>query len=287
MEFTNRMKELTQNILSSSEERAEELTKLKGETNTLRQERAEALTKIKEETSTLRKEAVAMVHDFHDSRRKSGAQLRKDLAEGRKLLVQSGKQLHKDLAQGPKLLVQNEKKRKQEVGKMLEAFQSSRQESGAELRKELADGKAEMKLEVKTLINGYQSSRQTKGAKDRDERKTDVAGMRQGFRQAQAEVQADLKGAADAWKEMGSPIPKKTSGGKSAPKAQVKMPVEITPNLEEQLLSIINQHAEGITLSEVAKELGIVTIVLGKAAKVLLEQDKVRKEDKIYFPITT
>jgi len=269
MVLTNRMKELTQNILSSSEERAEELTKLKEETNTLRQERAEALTRLKEETSTLRKEAVDMVHDFHDSRRKSGAQLRKELA------------------QGPKLLVQNEKKRKQEVGKMLEAFQSSRQESGAELRKELADGKAEMKLEVKTLINGYQSSRQTKGAKDRDERKTDVAGMRQGFRQAQAEVQADLKGAADAWKEMGSPIPKKTSGGKSAPKAQVKMPVEITPNLEEQLLSIINQHAEGITLSEVAKELGIVTIVLGKAAKVLLEQDKVRKEDKIYFPITT
>ena len=280
MEFTNRMKELTQNILSSSEERAEELTKLKGETNTLRQERAEALTRIKEETSTLRKEAVAMVHDFHDSRRKSGGQLRKDLAEGRKLLVQSGKQLHKDLAQ-------DEKKRKQEVGKMLEAFQSSRQESGAELRKELAEGKAEMKLEVKTLVNGYQSSRQTKGAKDRDERKADVAGMRKGFRQAQAEVQADLKGAADAWKEMGSAIRKKTSGGKSAPKAQVKMPVEITPNLEEQLLTIINQHAEGITLSGVAKELGIVTIVLGKAAKVLLEQDKVRKEDKIYFPITT
>ena len=276
MEFTNRMKELTQNILSSSEERAEELTKLKGETNTLRQERAEALTRIKEETSTLRKEAVAMVHDFHDSRRKSGGQLRKELA------------------QGPKLLVQNEKKRKQEVGKMLEAFQSSRQETGAELRKDLAEGKAEMKLEVKTLINGYQSSRRIMGdelqkdlSKSRDEMKADVEGMRKGFRQAQAEVQTDLKGAADAWKEMGSPIPKKTSGGKSAPKAQVKMPVEITPNLEEQLLSIINQHAEGITLSEVAKELGIVTIVLGKAAKDLLEQDKVHKEDKIYFPITT
>jgi hypothetical protein len=261
MEMADSMKDLTQDILSSSEKRAEELTKLKGE------------------TSTLRQEAADMVKDFSAARGDSSRRLRKDLA------------------QGSKLLVQNEKKRKQEVGKMLAAFQSSRQESGAELRKELSEGKAKTILEVKealadarTLINGYQFSRQTMGVelkkdlgKSRDEMKADVEGMRDGFRQAQAEVQADLKGAADAWTEMGSVMRKKTPGGKAAP----EIPVEIPPNLEEKLLSIINQHAEGITLSEVAKELGIVTIVLGKAAKVLLEQGKVRKEEKIYFPVTT
>jgi hypothetical protein len=305
MEMANRMKELTQNILSSSEERAEEITK------------------IKEETSTLRQEAVDMVKDFSISRGETSRQLRRELAQSntdrRKGVMQSrknaqsliqgfhdsrresGDQLRKELAQGSKLLVQNEKKRKQEVEKMLDAFQGSREETGAELRKDLAEGKAKMKLEVKetltdakTLINGYQSSRRTMGAelkndlgKDRDERKADVEGMRQGFRQARKEVQADLKGASDAWKEMGSAIRKKTSGGKAAPEVRAEMPVEITPNLEEKLLSIINQHVEGITLSGVAKELGIVTIVLGKAAKVLLEQGKVRREEKVYFPVTT
>ena len=298
MEITNRMKELTQNILSSSEERAE------------------ALTKIKEETNTLRQEAVEMVKDFSISRGETSRQLRRELAQSntsrRKGVMQSrkdaqnlvqgfhnsrrksGEQLRKELAQGSKLLVQNEKKRKQEVGKMLDAFQSSREETGAELRKDLAEGKTKIKLEVKTLINGYQSSRQTMGAelkndlgKDRGERKADVEGMRDDFRKAQTEVQADLKGASDAWKEMTSAIRKKTSGGKAAPKVQAKMPVEITLNLKEKLLSIINQHAEGITLSAVAKELGLVTIVLGKAAKVLLEQGNVRKEEKIYFPVTT
>ena len=292
------MKALTQNILSSSEERAEEITK------------------IKEETSTLRQEAVDMVKDFSISRGETSRQLRRELAQSntdrRKGVMQSrknaqslihgfhdsrresGDQLRKELAQGPKLLVQNERKRKQQVGKMLDAFQSSREETGAELRKDLAEGKAKMKLEVKTLINGYQSSRQTMGAqlkndlgKDRDERKADVEGMRNGFRKAQTEVQADLKGASDAWKEMGSAIRKKTSGGKVSTEVQAEMPVEITPNLKEKLLSIINQHAGGITLSEVAKELGLVTIVLGKAAKVLLEQGKVRREEKIYFPVTT
>ena len=292
------MNELIQDILSSSEERAEEITK------------------IKEETSTLRQEAVDMVKDFSISRGETSRQLRRELAQSntdrRKGVMQSrknaqslihgfhdsrresGDQLRKELAQGPKLLVQNERKRKQQVGKMLDAFQSSREETGAELRKDLAEGKAKMKLEVKTLINGYQSSRQTMGVelksdlgKDRDERKADVEGMRHGFRKTQAGVRTDLKIASDAWREMGSAIRKKTSGGKAAPGVRAEMPVEITPNLQEKLLLIINQHTEGITLSGVAKELGIVTIVLGKAAKVLLEQGKVRREEKIYFPVTT
>ena len=293
MKMADSMKELTQDILSSSEKRAEELTKLKGETNTLRQEaantvkdlsaaRGESSRQLKKDlaqgNTSRKKDTQGLIKDFQDSRRKSGEKMRKELA------------------QGSKLLVQNEKKRKQEVGKMLAAFQSSRQESGAELRKELSEGKAKTILEVKealadakTLINGYQSSRQTMGVelkkdlgKSRDAMKADVKGMRDGFRQAQAEVQSELKGAADVWKEMGSVMRQKTSGGKAP-----EIPVETPPNLEEKLLSIINQHAEGITLSEVAKELGIVTIVLGKAAKVLLEQGKVRKEEKFYFPVTT
>jgi len=257
MELTNCMKELTQNILSSSEERAEELTKIKEETvgmlndfsasrreasRQLRQELAQGNTDRRKEVAQSLKNAQNLIQDFHDSRRKSGEQLRKELA------------------QGPKLLVQNEKKRKQQVGKMLDAFQNSRRTMGIELKNDLG--------------------------KNRDERKADVAGMRDGFRQAQAEVQADVKGAADVWKGMGSAIRKKTSSGKAAPGVRAKMPVEMTPNREEKLLSIINQHPKGITLPEVAKELGLVTIILGKAAKVLLEQGNVRKEEKTYFPVT-
>jgi YesN/AraC family two-component response regulator len=104
--------------------------------------------------------------------------------------------------------------------------------------------------------------------------KADVEVMRKG-------LQADLKGAADAWKEMPSTIGIKTSGRKITKETAIETP----PNLEEKLLAIINQHVEGITLPEVAKELGIVTIVLGKAAKALLEQGKVRKEEKTYFPV--
>ena len=100
------------------------------------------------------------------------------------------------------------------------------------------------------------------------------------YRQVQKEIKDDLKGASDAWKEMGHDGHQKASGVKVTRTVAAETP----PNLEEKLLSIINQHPDGITLSDVAKELGIVTIVLGKAAKVLLEQGKIRKEEKIYFP---
>jgi hypothetical protein len=261
MKMTKSMQDLTKDIKSTSEQRAEDITK------------------IKDGTSSLRKEAADMVQDFQSSRRKGGDQLRKELA------------------QGSKQLIQNEKKRKQEMGKMLNTFKSDRQESGSELRKNLAEGQAKMKSEVKealtnakTLINDFQTTRQQMASdlkqeleKSRDERNKDIQSMRTGFRKVQKELKDDLKGASDAWNGMGTNGHKKAFAGKTV-KAE---PLETPPNLEERLLTIINQHPAGITLSEVAKELGIVTIVLGKAAKVLLEQGKVRKEDKSYFPVIT
>ena len=54
MKIAKGMKDLTRDIRSSSEQRAEDLTN------------------IKEGTAALRENSVEMVQDFHDSRRKSG-----------------------------------------------------------------------------------------------------------------------------------------------------------------------------------------------------------------------
>jgi hypothetical protein len=302
MEITNRMKELTQNILASSEERAKGLAKLKNEAHTLRQE------------------SIKTIKDFTTSRVETSRQLRKDLELGKnermKEVLESretaqnmikesgdsrrknGAQLRKDLAQGSKLLVQGEKKRKQQVGKMLDSFQNSRQESGTELKKELAEGKSKRITDVKgaladarTIIEGFESSRMKTGnelkdnlVKNNNKIKSSVEGDLKGFNKARSAVKADLQGASNAWQEMSSGISKKTSGIKVYEKVPETVPGELTPNLEEKLLSIINQHAEGITLSDAARELGLVTIVLGKAAKVLLDQNKVRRQQKVYFP---
>jgi hypothetical protein len=300
MKMTDSMKGLTQDILSSSEERAE------------------GLARTKDETKTLRKEAGVMVQDFSKARDETGRELRKELAQSSALRVKestqarknsqsmvkemrnsrrnSGDKLRKELAQSSKLLVKNEIQRKQEVGTMLDDLHLSRQKTAAELKKDLIEGRAKLKSAVnealtdaRNLIDGYQSTRKAMAAelsgelaKDRGEMKANVESMLKSFLDFQSQVQADLKGASDAWKEMSSSILKMASGTK----VTKNTPVETPPNLEEKVLSIINQHAEGIALSDVAKELGLATIVLGKAVKVLLEQGKVRKEEKIYFPVT-
>lgn len=299
MGIASSMKELTKDIVYSSEERDKELSR------------------IKKETSILLQEAVHMVTDFSISRDETSRHLKQELAQSgtdrRKEVMQSlknaqiiihsfhnsrqesGRQLRKELTQNSKLLIQNEKNRKQEVKKMLDAIQNSRKEIAAELKKDLSEGKAKMQTEVKAtladasaLINGFQSSRHTMGVelkkgliKGGEDIKTTVKDMGDGFRKIQAEVRADLKEAAVTWKKMSSPTLKKTPAGKVTP----KIPVVTPPNMEEELLSRINQHAQGITLSDIANELGIATIVLGKMTKSLLEQGKVRKEGKNYFPV--
>lgn len=298
MGIATSMRELTQDILSSTEERASKLAELRGETRTLRREavgmvkdfstsRHEAsrqlrqqlaqsnADRIKEVTESL-KDAKNLVKGFHDSRKESGDQLRKELD-------------------------QDEKNRKQQVKGTLDNFQSSRQETSTELRRDLAEGRERIESEVKetladaeAMISGYQSSRHEMGAqlrtglaRNRKGMKTEVEGMRNDFRKNRAEVRADLKEASDTWREMNSAIHNKKSGDKTSPEVPIKRPAETAPDLNEKLLSVINQHVVGITLSEATETLGLATIVLGKAAKALQEQGKIRKEGKLYFPVTT
>jgi hypothetical protein len=295
MAIAKGMQDLTQDIQDSSRDRAADLTKIKQEAGNLRQTaagmvkdfnsaRGEDSQRLKQELSRNKTERIkksgTMTREFHDARRKSG------------------EHIHQELVKGNKLRVQNEKNRKQEVGKMLDGFQNSQKEAGAELKKELTEGKARMEAEIKEtlagarkMIGGYNSARQAVGTelksslkKNRGARQAAVKTMRNDLGKTRAAVQSDLKEAADAWKEMGSAMSGRNTAVKTKHETQAEMPPEITQNLEEKCLSIINQHPDGITLSDIAKELGVVTIVLGKAAKVLVEQGKVRREDKVYFP---
>jgi hypothetical protein len=311
MEIAKHMQELTENIIASSGERSEELTRIKKETSALRQETAGMIGDFSTSRSEASRHLKGELLQSRNDRKKGVDQSRK-AAQGmvknfNNLRQKDGEQLHKNLVQNSQQLVQNEKKRKQEVGKILESYQNTHQANSAELKKELAEGKAKTQAEVKeslagarTMIQGFQSSRRSMAAglkseleKSREERKAVVSDLRRDIQHTQTEVRADLKGAADAWQGI-APAKHKKNGSKTNADVQADMPtektseaaVEMPPNLEEKLVSIINQHIEGITLSEIAKELGLVTIVLGKAAKILLEQGKVRREERTYFPVT-
>ena len=73
------------------------------------------------------------------------------------------------------------------------------------------------------------------------------------------------------------------------------VPVEMDSNVEdttennltlaEKVLDLINKHPDGLKISEMEKPLGETRIKLGFTAKLLLDEGKVLKVEKLYFPL--
>ena len=62
---------------------------------------------------------------------------------------------------------------------------------------------------------------------------------------------------------------------------------EVTPemDLDEKILQFINKHPEGVKVGDMEEPLGVTRMRLGVIAKKLLEEGKIRKEEKMYFPL--
>jgi len=54
--------------------------------------------------------------------------------------------------------------------------------------------------------------------------------------------------------------------------------------LEEKLLEVIRNSPEGATLTQLAERLDVAPVVAGRAARSLLDMEKIRKEDSRYYP---
>ncbi len=248
------------------------------------------------EVKGLRKEANEMLGSFKASHKKMGVQLRRELAGDKAKMgaevtaMRSGFQnsrkemssvLKKDLAEHTQAVRGEVARLRQEIG-------ASHQDMSAKLRKNLAQGLAARKSEVHVILNDFQRAHNQMGTQLRKELadndrgiKSEVAGMRQ-------ETKADLGEARTAWQELTRGV--KKAAVKATPKvvrAEVEktaLKQEETPDLETKLLAAIREHPEGITLTEVAESLGVAPIVFGRVSRRLIDEGKIRKEDKAYFP---
>jgi len=247
------------------------------------------------EVKGLKEEANEMLGSFKASHKKMGAQLRRELTDDKAKMgaevraMRSGFQSsHKEMSSALKKdLAEHTQGVKDEASKMRQEMGASHQDMSAKLRKNLAQGAAARKSEVHVMLNDFQREHNQMSAKLRKELadydrgiKSEVAGMRQ-------ETKADLGEARAAWQELTRGVKKATvKATPEAVKAEVAeaAPVEEeTPDLEAKLLAAITEHPEGITLTEVAKSLGVAPIVFGRAARKLVDEGRVRKEDKAYF----
>ncbi len=248
-------------------------------------DRTKAVLEIIEEAERVAADAQELITGFQASRREEAAQLREGLAQG----VAQRKP-------GINALLGNARQ-------SVRRFRSQRKEAAGKLRKELARSRSRRESDVgellksaRDLVTDLGKSRQETGeklrndlAKGRADRESGGKEMRSEFHKSRAEVRSDIDEARAAWQEPIRGVKKATV--KATPrvvKAKVAKTVpsgEEIPDLEAKLLAAISSNPQGITLTEVAESLGVIPIVFGRAARKLVDEGRVRKENKSYFPI--
>ena len=301
------MEKITEDFITSYEERLKSLKEITGEAKAAR-----------DNTRTL-------LHNFRTSRQQEGTKLVQELSREKRELALEAKQRHFDTGK----LVGNLKERrrdgaaqekarreeatsgrKSEVKKILgttaetiKGLSASRQETKKRMHHEMSESRAAARSDTskireaaREMVNGFNNSRKERGdqlkkdlAGNREKRQADLREMRQGFARTRADVHASRTEDAAAWREMEDVIKGRKGGLKEVAKTGKEKAAwagaETAPNLEARMLARIVEHPNGgVTLTEIAESLGVVPIVLGRAAKSLIEKGKIRKEDKLYFP---
>jgi len=246
--------------------------------------RVERIEQLKKETEETLKSSRDLLKNFQNVHKKMSLEQREDLSE------------YKENLEG-------------EVKEMLKGFRLSLEKIGSDLRKDLAKGVERRKAEVsKTLddakkmmddfkVSHSQMSKELKKnlTKSNQGIKSEVSRMLNDFRSTQDKLRADLEKASLSWQQTASTLQEKRSGLKSIPEVlEKKIIKEMLPKktkiVEElsdkkQALVLIKKHPEGIKLTEIGAELGKDWRWYIPTVKELIEENKIRKEENLYYPI--
>jgi len=286
--------------------------------------RVERIEQLKKETEETLKSSRDLLKNFQNVHKKMSLEQRENLSkykenlEGgvkemlkgfRLSLEKIGSDLRKDLAKGVERRKAEVSKTLEDTQKMMNEFKISRIQMSKELKESLTTGVERRKAEVsKTLddtkkmmddfkVSHSQMSKELKKnlTKSNQGIKSEVSRMLNDFRSTQDKLRADLEKASLSWQQTASTLQEKRSGVKPIPEVlekkiiKEKLPkkTKIVEELsdKEQVLMLIRKHPEGIKLTEIGASLEkdwrwyIVTV------KELMEENKIRKEENLYYPI--
>jgi gas vesicle protein len=261
---------------------------------------------------------------FASDRKKMGEELAKNLTDFVKGLSKSVEDMlkrfqkdHKQMSDDQaKSLADFVKDLTKHVGDTMTSIQKAHKEMADNLKERLEKGEADRLKDFKDMMGDI-----TKGIKEIEnyvadklkefhdthadmskELKTDldryVASIVSETKKLMKSYEGERKKMAANWQSMAATMAKKR-GIKPKVEAEVKVrPVEEAikeaveeeeappeMDLEEKVLKFIERHPEGVKVSDMEASLGVARTRLGVIAKKLFEEDKVRKEGSIYFPL--
>jgi len=267
---------------------------------------------------TIVKDTRNTLKGFHAEHKEMSEKLKEDLAKGEKERLTGFKAMMADVkkfvsdivvdgtAKLMKQIQTEQTERNKGVADLLVNFAKDHEAMAAELKKNLAKGETDRLEDFKEMMKGIQkyvadvvkeTKRLIKEIQARqDERNKEVLDTLEAFKTEREKMAANWQNlvATMARKRGGKPVleakeevstvnefVKKIE--KVPEKAKAKETVEMS--LEERVLELINKHPEGIRVGNMEKPLGTTRIKLGQAAKRLLDEGKVRKEENLYFPL--
>ncbi len=287
--------------------------------------RVERIEQLKKETEEALKGSRDLIKNFQDAHQKMSLEQRENLSNHqenlesevkemlkrfRLSLEKTGSDLRKELAKGAERRKTEVSKTLEGTQKMVNEFKNSRIQMSKELKENLAKGAERRKVEVNKTLEDTQKmmndfkvshSQMSKGlrknlTKSNQGIKSEVSRMLNDFSSAQDKLRADLEKASLSWQQTASALQEKRSGVKKlTPEVLEKKTIKETlpkkTKIAEELsdkkqaLVLIKKHPEGMKLTEIGAELGkdwrwyILTV------KELMEENKIRKEENLYYPM--
>jgi len=236
------------------------------------------MANIQKFVSDLDKEVSAMIERFQKEHKAMADELRENLEKGEVDRLKTFNDMMGNIQQDINQI-------ETYVANKLKEFSDAHAGMSEELKKMLAEYVADMVKATKQLMGDIQ--------KRQKERNAEVADLLETFKTEREKMAAN-------WQALTTTMAKKR-GIKPKVEAEVKVrPVkeaikevieeeeeEVTPemDLDEKILQFINKHPEGVMVGDMEETLGVVRMRLGVIAKKLLEEGKIRKEEKMYFPL--
>jgi Fe2+ transport system protein B len=235
------------------------------------QEQKKALSDF---ATDLNKNVDAMIKEFHNAHvemsekiRKNGEGLRKDLAKGETDRLNSFKSMMGQIQKR----IDEIQKRKNEIEtyakNKLKEFHDDHTDMSEKLKKNLTDYVEGIISETRNLLTGFESERK-RIADDLQRMATNWQNMAAAMaerRGVKAEVKEEIK-----VKPIKESVEKKVSSGN---------------DLESKVLKFIEKHPKGVKISDMERLFGVPRVRLGQISNRLLNDGKVRKEEKLYFPL--
>jgi len=222
---------------------------------------------LRDFVTDLTKKVGAMIKSLQKEHKEMADNLREGLKKGETERLKSFEDMMGGIKKGIKDI-------ESYVANKLKEFNKAHADMSAELKKALAKYVDDMVKATKKLMGDIQ--------KRQEERNAEVADLLEAYKTEREKMAAN-------WRSMAATMEKKRV--KPRVEAEVKVrPVkeaveEVEAGLEEKVLEFIKRNPEGVKVSDMEEPLGVGRTRLGVISKKLFEEDKVRKEGNIYFPI--